>query len=270
MTTYQAPISDLQFVLNDVLRIDRFNNLPGFSDVPSDVLDAILVEAGRFGEEVLHFLNRVADMQGCERNPGGSVTTPDGFRDAFERLGQGGWIGLSAPVEYGGQGLPRTISRAVNEMFVSANMSLEICASLSRGATAALLAHGNEEQKRPYLPKLISGEWTGTMNLTEPHCGTDLGMLRTKAAKQTDDSYQITGTEIFITCGEHDLAQNIIHLVLARIEGALAGIKGVSLFVVPKYLVNADGTAETSKRSILRVDRAQDGTARQFDMRDEL
>ena len=204
--------------------------------------EAILSEAAKLSEEVLQPLNRVGDLEGCTRHDDGSVTTPKGFKEAFKQVTEGGWLGLSAPTEYGGQGLPITLSQTVTEFQCSANMAFSMYGGLTIGATAALLVHGSAEQKAMYVPKMVSGEWTGTMNLTEPQCGTDLGLLRTKAVKQADGSYKITGTKIFISAGEHDLASNIIHLVLARIEGAPAGIKGVSLFVVPKFLVSADGS----------------------------
>ena len=242
MPIYKAPVEDVNFLLNDVFQIDRYDNLPGFSDASSDVREAILGEAAKLAEEVLQPLNRVGDLEGCKRAEDGSVTTPTGFKDAFRQVAEGGWLGLSAPTEYGGQGLPVTLSQAVNEFQCSANMAFSMYGGLTMGATAALIVHGSPEQKKTYVPKMVAGEWTGTMNLTEPHCGTDLGMLRTKAVRQPDGSFRITGTKIFISAGEHDLAPNIIHLVLARIEGAPAGIKGVSLFVVPKFLVNADGS----------------------------
>jgi alkylation response protein AidB-like acyl-CoA dehydrogenase len=242
MPSYKAPVEDVSFLLNDVFQIDRYDNLPGFSDASADVREAIIGEAAKLAEEVLQPLNRSGDMEGCKRKDDGSVTTPKGFKEAFKQLAEGGWLGLSAPSEYGGQGLPVTLSQTVNEFQCSANMAFAMYGGLTMGATAALLVHGTEEQKQTYVPKMVAGEWTGTMNLTEPHCGTDLGLLRTKAARQADGSFKITGTKIFISAGEHDLSDNIIHLVLARIEGAPAGIKGVSLFVVPKFLVNADGS----------------------------
>src|ERR1700688_835894 len=215
MPTYKAPLEDVSFLLNDVFQIDRYDNLPGFTDASADVREAILGEAAKLSEEVLQPLNRTGDLEGCVRHDDGSVTTPTGFKEAFKQVAEGGWLGLSAPAGYGGR---------------------------TMGATAALMVHGKPEQKSMFVPKMVAGEWTGTMNLTEPQCGTDLGLLRTKAVKQADGSYKITGTKIFISAGEHDLADNIIHLVLARIEGAPSGIKGVSLFVVPKILVNADGS----------------------------
>src|SRR5512135_499991 len=242
MPIYKAPVEDVNFLLNDVFQIDRYDNLPGFSDASSDVREAILGEAAKLAEQLLQPLNRVGDLEGCKRADDGSVTTAKGFKEAFKQVAEGGWLGLSAPTEYGGQGLPVTLSQAVNEFQCSANMAFSMYGGLTMGATAALIVHGKPEQKAMFVPKMIAGEWTGTMNLTEPQCGTDLGLLRTKAVKQGDGSYKITGTKIFISAGEHDLSPNIIHLVLARIEGAPAGIKGVSLFVVPKFLVNADGS----------------------------
>jgi 3-(methylsulfanyl)propanoyl-CoA dehydrogenase len=242
MPIYKAPVEDVQFLFNDVFQIDRYDNLPGFSDASADVREAILSEAAKLSEEVLQPLNRVGDLEGCKRSDDGRVTTPKGFKEAFKQVAEGGWLGLSVPTEYGGQGLPVTLSQAVSEFQISANMAFSMYGGLTMGATAALLVHGTPEQKQIYVPKMVAGEWTGTMNLTEPHCGTDLGLLRTKAVRQADGSFRITGTKIFISAGEHDLTDNIIHLVLARIEGAPAGIKGVSLFVVPKVLVNADGS----------------------------
>ena len=242
MPTYQAPVDDALFLINDVFHIERYDNVPGFADASPDLLGAILEEAGKFCSEVLTPLNRIGDKQGCKRHDDGSVTTPDGFKDAFKRLVEGGWIGLSCPADFGGQGLPTMVNQLVTEFLASANMAFTMYAGLTQGAIAAIYVHGSPEQKAKYLPNLIAGHWTGTMNLTEPHCGTDLGLLRTKAVPQPDGSYKITGTKIFISAGEHDLAENIIHLVLARIEGAPAGTKGISLFVVPKFLVDQDGS----------------------------
>jgi alkylation response protein AidB-like acyl-CoA dehydrogenase len=242
MPRYKAPVDDVQFLLNDVFRIDRYSNLPGFADASPDVVEAILGEAAKFCEQVLTPLNRVGDQEGCKRGIDGSVSTPAGFKDAFKQIVEGGWIGISAPPEFGGQGLPMIITQIVNEFLCSANMAFAMYPGLTQGAIAALIAHGSAEQKAAYLPKMIEGVWTGTMNLTEPHCGTDLGLLRTKAAKQADGSYKITGTKIFISAGEHDLAANIIHLVLARIEGAPEGTRGISLFVCPKILPEPDGS----------------------------
>jgi len=242
MPTYKAPVDDALFLLNDVFHLDRYGNLPGFGDATPDVVEAVLREAAKFSEEVLTPLNRVGDHEGCTRHPDGSVATPTGFKDAFKQMVEGGWIGISVPAEYGGQDLPATLTVTVNEMLCSANMAFAMYPGLTQGAIAALLAHASQELKTKYLPKMVTGEWTGTMNLTEPHCGTDLGLLRTKAVKQADGSYKITGTKIFISAGEHDLASNIVHLVLARIEGAPAGTKGISLFVVPKLTVKDDGS----------------------------
>ena len=242
MPTYKAPVDDTLFLLNDVFHLDRYGNLPGFADASADVVEAVLREAGKFSEQVLTPLNRVGDKEGCTRHPDGSVTTPTGFKEAFGQLVAGGWIGISAPAEYGGQDLPATLTVAVNEMLCSANQAFAMYPGLTQGAIAALLAHASPELKTKYLPKMVEGAWTGTMNLTEPHCGTDLGLLRTKAVPQGDGSYKITGTKIFISAGEHDMAENIVHLVLARIEGAPAGTKGISLFVVPKLVVNDDGS----------------------------
>ena len=242
MPTYKAPVDDALFLLNDVFHIDRYGNLPGFSDASPDVVEAVLREAAKFSEEVLTPLNRVGDKEGCKRAADGSVTTPTGFKDAYKQIIDGGWIGISVPAEYGGQGLPATMTVMVNEFLCSANMAFAMYPGLTQGAIAALLVHASDALKKKYLPKMVEGVWTGTMNLTEPHCGTDLGLLRAKAVKQGDGSYKITGTKIFISAGEHDLSQNIIHLVLARIEGAPAGTKGISLFVAPKFLVKDDGS----------------------------
>jgi len=242
MPTYKAPVDDVQFLLNDVFHMERYGNMPGFADASPDVVAAILEEAAKFSEEVLTPLNRVGDVEGCKRQDDGSVITPKGFKEAYRQLVEGGWVGISVPAEYGGQGLPATMTMIVNEFLVSSNMAFAMYPGLTQGAIAALLHHASAEQKKIYLPKMTTGAWTGTMNLTEPHCGTDLGMLRTKAVPQADGSYSITGTKIFISAGEHDMAENVIHLVLARIEGAPEGTKGISLFIVPKFMVNADGS----------------------------
>ena len=242
MPTYKAPVEDTLFLLNDVFHLERYGNIPGFADASPDVVEAILSEAAKFAEKVVTPLNRVGDAEGCTRHPDGKVTTPTGFKDAYKQVVEGGWMGLSVPAEFGGQGLPATLTQVVNEFMSSANMAFAMYPGLTQGAIAALLVHASDGLKKKYLPKMVSGEWTGTMNLTEPHCGTDLGLLRTKAVKQADGSYKISGTKIFISAGEHDLSHNIIHLVLARIEGAPAGIKGISLFVVPKISVNDDGS----------------------------
>src|SRR5207248_3114924 len=203
MPIYKAPVEDVNFLLNDVFQIDRYDNLPGFSDASADGREAILGEAAKRAEEVLQPLNRVGDLEGCTRHDDGSVTTPKGFKQAFKQVAEGGWLGLSAPTEYGGQGLPVTLSQAVTEFQCGANMAFSMYGGLTMGATAALIVHGKPEQKALFVPKMVGGEWTGTMNLTEPQCGTDLGLLRTKAVKQADGSYKITGTKIFISSGGH-------------------------------------------------------------------
>jgi alkylation response protein AidB-like acyl-CoA dehydrogenase len=242
MPSYTAPVEDVLFLLNDVFHIERLDNLPGFADASPDLVEAILAESGKFCANVLFPLNKIGDEEGCVHAADGSVATPAGFKEAYRQLVEGGWIGLSCPAEYGGQGLPATLTTAVNEFLASSNLAFSMYPGLVQGAVAAILAHGTDAQRRTFLPHLVSGEWAGTMNLTEPHCGTDLGLLRTKAVKQDDGSYKISGTKIFISGGEQDLTSNIIHLVLARIEGAPAGTKGISLFIVPKVMVNADGS----------------------------
>jgi acyl-CoA dehydrogenase len=239
---YRAPVDEVMFLLTDVFKVARYDNLPGFADATPDLILAILGEAAKLCEQVAQPLNRSGDQEGCTRHDDGSVTTPKGFKEAYQQYSDGGWMGISAPPEYGGQGLPGILTVLVNEFMNSANMAFAMYPGLTQGALAAILIHGTTEQKASYLPRMIEGRWTGTMNLTEPHCGTDLGLLRTKAVKQADGSYRITGTKIFISAGEHDLAENIVHLVLARIEGAPAGIRGVSLFIVPKILPNPDSS----------------------------
>lgn len=241
MPSYKAPVEDTLFLLYDVLGFDRHSNLPGFADAGRDTIEAVLEEGAKLCEKSFQPLNRLGDTQGCVRNADGSVTTPKGFKEAYRAFADGGWIGLSADPQYGGQGLPHTVAAAINEYASAANMALAMYAGLTQGAIAALVLHGSEEQKAHYLPKMIAGTWTGTMNLTEPHCGTDLGLIKTKAVPQGDGSYKITGQKIFISAGEHDMAENIVHLVLARIEGAPEGTKGISLFVAPKMLPGEDG-----------------------------
>jgi acyl-CoA dehydrogenase len=242
MPVYKAPVDEVLFLLNDVFQISRYNNLPGFADASPDLLEPILSEAAKLCEEVVQPLNLPGDREGCTRHDDGRVTTPKGFKEAFKQYAEGGWMGISVPTEFGGQGLPGLMTTLANEMLNSASMAFAMYPGLTQGAIAAILRHGTDEQKAAYLPKMVEGRWTGTMNLTEPHCGTDLGLLRTKAVKQSDGSYKITGTKIFISAGEHDLTENIIHLVLARIEGAPAGTRGISLFIVPKFLPKADGS----------------------------
>ncbi|NWG45262.1 MAG: acyl-CoA dehydrogenase C-terminal domain-containing protein [Alphaproteobacteria bacterium] len=243
MSVYRAPLRDIGFVLHDVLKIGTYANLPAFSEASPDIVAAVLEEAGRLCENVLYPLNEIGDRQGCTYDPKThSVKTPEGFKDAYRQFTDGGWVGLSSVPEFGGQGLPAVLGLAVNEMVVSSNWSFSMYPGLSHGAYSAILAHGTDDQRATYLPNLISGKWSGTMNLTEPHCGTDLGLMRTRAEPRGDGSYRITGTKIWISSGEHDLTENTIHLVLAKIPGGPEGIKGISLFIVPKFLVNADGS----------------------------
>ncbi len=241
MPMFQAPTRDARFVINEVLRIDQFADLPGFSGASVDIVDAVIEEAGRFAGEVLAPLNASGDQQGCTRQQDGSVTTPEGFKTAHAQFRESGWGTLSAPEEFGGQGMPHVLGFAVEEFMSSANMAFAMYPGLTGGAVNALLAKGSPEQQQTYLPKMVANEWLGTMNLTEPQCGTDLGLIRTKAEPQGDGSFAITGTKIFISAGEHDLTDNIIHLVLARTPDAPEGTKGISLFVVPKFLLDDAG-----------------------------
>ena len=238
---YQAPSREYAFLFREVLKLEQYAQLPAFADAAPDTVDQILEEAARFSNEVLAPLNRVGDREGCTWNPDFTVTTPTGFKQAYAQLVEGGWPALGADPDYGGQGLPAVVNLAFSEMSSGANMAFSMYPGLTHGAYSAIHNGGSQAQKDLYLPKLASGQWTGTMNLTEPHCGTDLGMLRTKAVPQGDGSYRITGQKIFISAGEHDLAENIVHLVLARIEGAPEGTKGISLFIVPKFLPDAAG-----------------------------
>ncbi|OYU68811.1 MAG: acyl-CoA dehydrogenase [Alphaproteobacteria bacterium PA2] len=239
--TYQPPVRDHTFILADILNIDQYGDLPGFAEAPMDVVSQIIEESGKFTAEVLAPLNAVGDKEGCHWSPDHTVTTPKGFKEAYAKLVEGGWPALGAEPAYGGQGLPHVINLSFTEMTSSANMAFGMYPGLTHGAYSAILAGGSQDQKDLYLPKLASGQWGGTMNLTEPHCGTDLGLLRTKAVPQGDGSYRISGTKIWISGGEHDLAENIVHLVLARIEGAPEGVRGISLFIVPKFLPDAEG-----------------------------
>jgi alkylation response protein AidB-like acyl-CoA dehydrogenase len=239
--TYQPPVRDFTFLLRDVLQIERYANLPAFADAQIDTVEQVFEEAGRLAAEVLAPLDRVGDKEGCHWSPDFTVRTPTGFKAAYAQFVEGGWPALGADPDFGGQGLPAVVNLSVSEMSSGANMAFAMYPGLTHGAYSAIQNGGSPEQKQLYLPKLASGEWCGTMNLTEPHCGTDLGLLRTKAVPQADGSYRITGQKIFISAGEHDLTENIIHLVLARIEGAPAGVKGISLFIVPKFLPDADG-----------------------------
>ncbi|UIJ47271.1 acyl-CoA dehydrogenase C-terminal domain-containing protein [Sphingomonas cannabina] len=242
MPQYQPPVRDTRFILDQVIALDRYANLPGFAAASPDVVEAVLEEGGRFVAEVLFPLNQTGDAEGCTRHPDGSVTTPKGFKEAYRQFVESGWATLSAPEQFGGQGMPHVVATAFQEYMISANMAFAMYPGLTHGAIAALLAKGSPEQQEKYVPKMVSGEWGGTMNLTEPQCGTDLGLIRTRAEPQADGSYAITGTKIFISSGEHDLTENIIHLVLAKTPGAPDSTKGISLFVVPKFLVNDDGS----------------------------
>ena len=239
MPSYTAPAKDAQFVLHEVLDISN-SGIPGYADLDREFTEAVLDAAGKVASEILAPLNAVGDTEGCHLE-NGVVRTPKGFKEAFEQVKEGGWNGLDLPEEYGGQGLPYLVGTAVGEFFVSGNMAFNMYQGLTHGAIGAILTHGTAEQKAAYVPKMLSLEWTGTMNLTEPHCGTDLGLMRTKAEPQADGSYKITGQKIFISSGEHDMAANIIHLVLAKAPGGGEGTKGISLFIVPKFLVSADG-----------------------------
>ncbi|GAA6193131.1 acyl-CoA dehydrogenase C-terminal domain-containing protein [Phaeobacter sp. NW0010-22] len=240
MPIYNAPTKDTQFLLHDVLKISQ-SDIPGYNELDADFTGAILEEAGKISSNVLHPLNVVGDTEGC-RLENGVVRTPTGFKEAFEEVKAGGWTGLDMPEEFGGQNMPYVMGTAVGEMFSASNSAFTMYQGLTHGAASAILAHGTDEQKNTYLPKMVSCDWTGTMNLTEPHCGTDLGLMRSKAEPQADGSYKITGQKIFISSGDHDMADNIVHLVLAKIVGGPEGIKGVSLFIVPKYIVNEDGS----------------------------
>ncbi|WP_459572766.1 acyl-CoA dehydrogenase family protein, partial [Cupriavidus sp. 8B] len=239
--TYRAPLKDMLFVMNELAGLEAVSQLPGFDEATPETAEAVLEEAAKFNEQVVAPLNRAGDLDPSSWKDGVVTTTP-GFTDAFRQFGEGGWQGVLHPQEFGGQGLPKLIATACNEMLNSANLSFALCPLLTDGAIEALLTAGSDEQKAAFLPKLISGEWTGTMNLTEPQAGSDLAAVRTRAQPQGDDTYKVFGTKIFITYGEHDMAQNIVHLVLARTPNAPEGVKGISLFVVPKFLVNADGT----------------------------
>ncbi|WP_294619478.1 acyl-CoA dehydrogenase C-terminal domain-containing protein [uncultured Roseovarius sp.] len=240
MPTYTPPTKDMQFVLHDVLNVSD-SDIPGYDELDRDFTNAVLDEAGKLASEVLAPLNTVGDKQGCTLE-NGVVRTPDGFKEAFDQVREGGWTALDCDPEYGGQGLPYLMSTAVGEMLSAANMAFNMYQGLTHGAYNALHAHGSDEQKQKYLPKMVTCEWGGTMNLTEPHCGTDLGLIRTKAEPAGDDTYKITGQKIWISAGEHDMCDNIIHLVLAKLPDAPEGVKGISLFIVPKFMVNDDGS----------------------------
>jgi alkylation response protein AidB-like acyl-CoA dehydrogenase len=241
MPTYTAPTRDARFIINAVLDLASYGNLPGFESATPDIIDTVIEEGGKFCEQVLAPLNRSGDEEGCTRHPDCSVTTPAGFKEAYKAFCEAGWGTISQPEAFGGQGMPHVLGFALEEFISSANQAFGMYPGLTTGAVSALLAKGSPEQQAKYLPKMISGEWSGTMNLTEPQCGTDLGLIRTKAEPQPDGSYAITGTKIFISAGEHDLTENIIHLVLAKLPGAPDSTKGISLFVVPKFIVGDDG-----------------------------
>ncbi|AOL23581.1 hypothetical protein Ga0102493_112569 [Erythrobacter litoralis] len=241
MPTYTAPTRDTRFIVNEMLDLASYGNLPGFENATPDMIDTVINEAGKFCAEVLAPLNQIGDEHGCTRHEDGSVTTPPGFKEAYDAYVESGWGTIAKPEEFGGQGLPHVLGFVIEEYTGTANQAFAMYPGLTNGATAAIEAAGSQEQKEMYLPKMISGEWSGTMNLTEPHCGTDLGMIRTKAEPNDDGSYSITGTKIFISAGEHDLTSNIIHLVLAKTPGAPDSSKGISLFIVPKYILDENG-----------------------------
>ena len=241
MATFQAPTTDVQFILHEVLKIHERSDIEGYADLTDDMTGAIFEEAGKIASEVLLPINETGDKQGCVLE-NGVVRTPDGFKEAYTAMCEGGWPGIDCNPEYGGQGMPYIVHAVTGEFSSSAAMAFSMYQGLTHGAIKAIEGFGSDAQKDMYLPKMISGAWTGTMNLTEPHCGTDLGLLRSKAEPQDDGSYKISGQKIFISAGEHDLSENIVHLVLAKIPGGPEGVKGISLFVVPKFLPNEDGS----------------------------
>ena len=253
MPSYSAPVKDIKFILQNVLKIHD-SDIPGYGELDNEYLNAILEGASKISSEVLAPLNAIGDKHGCSFE-NGIVYTPPGFKEAFNQLKDGGWTGIDCDIKFGGQGLPYLISIAVGEMFASANMALGMYHGLTHGAYSAIYSHGSDEQKEKYLPNLVNCKWTGTMNLTEPHCGTDLGMMRTKASRNSDGTFRISGQKIFISAGDHDLAENIIHLVLAKIPNGPDGVKGISLFIVPKFLVNEDGSlGERNQVSVGKIE----------------
>lgn len=241
MPIYNAPLDDIRFVLHEVLNAEKLSKLPGYEEATRDLIDPVLEEGAKICQDVLFPINQSGDQEGCTFKDG-EVTTPKGFKEAYQTFIEGGWTGLSADPEYGGMGMPALMNTVMQEMICASNFSFGMYPGLSQGCYEAIHAFGTDEQKSLYCPKLIDGTWSGTMNLTEPHCGTDLGLIKTKADDNGDGSYKITGTKIFISAGEQDLTENIVHLVLARLPDAPEGVKGISLFVVPKYLVNEDGS----------------------------
>ncbi len=241
MPTYTAPVRDTRFVFDHVIGLERYTNLPGLEGATGDMIDAILPEAAKMAEQVLFPLNQSGDQQGCTRHPDGRVTTPEGFPAAYRAFIEAGWTTIASPETLGGQGMPHIVGSALEEYWMAANQSFGMYPGLTQGAVAAIRLKGTPEQQAMYLPKMISGQWGGTMNLTEPQCGTDLGLIRTRAEPRADGSYEITGTKIFISSGEHDLTENIVHLVLAKTPGSPDSSKGISLFIVPKIMVGADG-----------------------------
>ena len=255
MPAYKAPLEDMRFVLHELHDSKNIAELPGCEDYTPELLDSVLEEAAKFAEEVLFPINQSGDLEGCTFE-NGVVRTPSGFKAAYNAFREGGWTAMASSPEFGGQGMPVSSSILVEEMLCSSNMSFGLYPGLSHGAYLAIYHHGTEALKQTYLPKLVSGEWSGTMCLTEPHCGTDLGLLRTKAAPNGDGTYTITGNKIFISAGEHDLTSNIVHLVLARLPDAPAGVKGISLFVVPKFVVQGRWLAGRAQRRLLHRHRA--------------
>jgi 3-(methylthio)propanoyl-CoA dehydrogenase len=242
MSTYHAPLRDMEFVMNELAGLAQIAALPGYEDATPDTVAAVLEEAGRFAADVLDPLNASGDREGARLLPDGSVKTPEGFKAAYRKFIEGGWNGINKPADYGGQHLPQLVAAAVEEMWHAANMAFDLCPLLTQGAIDAIELVGTDDQKSRYLPHMVSGEWTGTMNLTEPQAGSDLAAVRMRAEPQRDGSWKLFGQKIFITYGEHDFAENIVHLVLARTPGAPEGVKGISLFIVPKFLVNPDGS----------------------------
>jgi 3-(methylthio)propanoyl-CoA dehydrogenase len=242
MSTYHAPLRDMEFVMNELAGLAQIAALPGYEDATPDTVTAVLEEAGRFAADVLDPLNASGDREGARLLPDGSVKTPEGFKGAYRKFIEGGWNGINKPADYGGQHLPQLVAAAVEEMWHAANMAFDLCPLLTQGAIDAIELVGTDDQKSRYLPHMVSGEWTGTMNLTEPQAGSDLAAVRMRAEPQRDGSWKLFGQKIFITYGEHDFAENIVHLVLARTPGAPEGVKGISLFIVPKFLVNPDGS----------------------------